>query len=169
MLHRSQPSGPSVVSPGPFPAGQGATLAGLGLLVSLFPGGLRAAELNLVDLNRYGARDQVTSAASFSDVRPTDWAYQALANLVDRYGCVAGYPNGSFRGGGTISRFEAAALLQSCLDRVQERTDELRRLSKEFQAELAQLRGRVDGLEARVGRLVADQFSTTTTLSGQAT
>ena len=157
------------MSPSPFPAGQGATLAGLGLLVSLLPGGLRAAELNLVDLNRYGARDQVTSAASFADVRPTDWAYQALANLVDRYGCVAGYSNGSFRGGGTISRFEAAALLQACLDRVQERTEELRRLSKEFQAELAQLRGRVDGLEARVGRLVADQFSTTTTLAGQAT
>ena len=137
--------------------------------MSLLPGGLRAAELNLVDLNRYGVRDQVTNAGSFSDVRPTDWAYQALANLVDRYGCVAGYPNGSFRGGGTISRYEAAALLQACLDRVQERTDELRRLSKEFQAELAQLRGRVDGLEARVGRLVADQFSTTTTLSGVAT
>ena len=102
-------------------------------------------------------------------MRPTDWAYQALANLVDRYGCVAGYPNGSFRGGGTISRYEAAALLHACLDWVQERTDELRRLSKEFQVELAQLRGRVDGLEARVGRLVADQFSTTTTLSGQAT
>lgn len=144
-------------------------MAGLGLVVSLLPGGLRAAELNLADLNRYGARDQVTSAASFSDVRPTDWAYQALANLVDRDGCVAGYPNGSFRGGGTISRYEAAALLQACLDRVQERTDELRRLSKEFQAELAQLRGRVDGLESRVGRLVADQFSTTTTLSGMAT
>jgi len=159
----------SPVSFGPFPAGRGATLAGLGLLVSLLPGGLRAAELNLADLNRYGARDQVTSAGSFTDVRPTDWAYQALANLVDRYGCVAGYPNGSFRGGGTISRFEAAALLQACLDRVQESTDELRRLSKEFQAELAQLRGRVDGLEARVGQLVADQFSTTTTLSGVAT
>jgi hypothetical protein len=37
----------------------------------------------------------VTSAASFGDVRPTDWAYQALANLVDRSGCVAGYPNGA--------------------------------------------------------------------------
>jgi len=139
------------------------------LLVSLPPGGLRAAELNLADLNRYGARDQVTSVGSFHDVRPTDWAYQALANLVDRYGCGAGYPNGSFRGGNSISRYEAAALLLACLERVQESTDELRRLSKEFQAELAQLRGRVDGLEARVGRLVVDQFSTTTTLSGQAT
>jgi hypothetical protein len=93
---------------------------------------------------------------SFHDVRPTDWAYQALANLVDRYGCGAGYPNGSFRGGNSISRYEAAALLLACLERVQESTDELRRLSKEFQAELAKLRGRVDGLEARVGRLPTD-------------
>ena len=139
------------------------------MLVSLLPGGLRAAELNLPDLNRYGARNQQTSVAAFSDVRPTDWAYQALANLVDRYGCVAGYPNGGFRGGGSISRFEAAALVQACLDRVHETTDELRRLSREFQSEIAQLRGRVDGLEARVGRLAADQFSTTTTLSGLAT
>ena len=169
LLHRCQSTRPSVVFPGPFPAGCGATLAGLGLVVSLLSGDLRAAELNLVDLNRYGARAQVTSAASFSDVRPTDWAYQALANLVDRDGCVAGYPNATFRGGGTISRDEAAALLQACLDRVQDRTDELRSLSKEFQAELAQLRGRVDGLGSRVGRLVADQFSTTTTLSGVAT
>ncbi|MFN7872614.1 MAG: iron uptake porin [Cyanobacteriota bacterium] len=40
---------------------------------------------------------------------------------------------------------------------------------KEFEAELAVLRGRVDGLEARVGELEATQFSTTTKLQGQAT
>ena len=32
-------------------------------------------------------------------------------------------------------------------------TDELRRLLKEFETELAILKGRVDGLEARVGEL----------------
>ena len=37
-------------------------------------------------------------------------------------------------------------------------TDELRRLLKEFETELAIL-GRVDGLEARVGELEATQFS----------
>jgi hypothetical protein len=40
---------------------------------------------------------------------------------------------------------------------------------KEFEKELAILKGRVDGLEARVGELEATQFSTTTKLKGVAT
>jgi hypothetical protein len=65
-----------------------------------------------------------------------------------------------------MTRYEAAALLNACLDRVTEVTDELRRLISEFETELAVLRGRVDGLEARVGELEATQFSTTTKLKG---
>jgi len=112
---------------------------------------------------------QVTSIAQFSDVRPTDWAYQALNNLVERYGCVAGYPNGTYGGGQSMTRYEAAALLNACLDRVTEVTDELKKLQAEFAQELAVLRGRVDGLESRVGELEATQFSTTTKLRGEAT
>ena len=52
-----------------------------------------------------------------------------------------------------MTRYEAAALLNACLDRVTEVTDELKRLLKEFETELAILKGRVDGLEARVGEL----------------
>jgi carbohydrate-selective porin OprB len=81
---------------------------------------------------------------------------------------VAGYPNGTYRGNRAMTRFEAAALLNACLDRVTEVTDELKRLMKEFEKELAILKGRVDGLEARVGELEATQFSTTTKLSGKA-
>jgi len=81
---------------------------------------------------------------------------------------VAGYPNGTFKGGQAMTRYEAAALLNACLDRITETTDELKRLMKEFQKELAVLRGRVDGLEARVGELEANQFSTTTKLKGYA-
>ena len=65
-----------------------------------------------------------------------------------------------------MTRFEAAALLNACLDRVTEVTDELRRLMAEFETELAILKGRVDGLEAKVGELEATQFSTTTKLKG---
>jgi hypothetical protein len=68
-----------------------------------------------------------------------------------------------------MTRYEAAALLNACLDRITEVTDELKRLMKEFEKELAILRGRVDGLEAKVGELEATQFSTTTTLKGRAT
>jgi hypothetical protein len=65
-----------------------------------------------------------------------------------------------------MTRYEAAALLNACLDRVTEVTDQLRRLISEFETELATLRGRVDGIEARVGELEATQFSTTTKLKG---
>ena len=128
-----------------------------------------AAELNLEGVNQYASSEQVTSITQFSDVQTTDWAYQALSNLVERYGCVAGYPNGTYKGGQSMTRFEAAALLNACLDRVTEVTDELRRLLNEFKVELAVLKGRVDGLEAKVGELEATQFSTTTKLKGEAT
>jgi hypothetical protein len=68
-----------------------------------------------------------------------------------------------------MTRYEAAALLNACLDRITEVTDELKRLMAEFEKELAVLKGRVDGLEAKVGELEATQFSTTTKLRGEAT
>ena len=132
------------------------------------PVAANAADLNMAAVNQYASAEQVTSVTQFSDVQPTDWAYQALSNLVERYGCVAGYPNGTFRGGRAMTRYEAAALLNACLDRVTEVTDELKALLKEFGAELAVLKGRVSGLEAQVGELEATQFSTTTKLRGEA-
>ena len=140
--------------------------AALGLVAPMAAG---AAELNIAGVSQYSSSEQVTSISQFSDVKPTDWAYQALSNLIERYGCVAGYPNGTYKGGQAMTRFEAAALLNACLDRVSEVTDELRKLMKEFEKELAILKGRVDGLEARVGELEATQFSTTTKLKGIAT
>ncbi len=135
--------------------------------VGLIAPSATAAELNMSGVNQYTSQEQVTSISQFSDVRPTDWAYQALSNLVETYGCIVGYPNGTFAGGRSMTRYEAAALLNSCLDRVTEVTDELRALQEEFKAELIVLRGRVDGLEAKVGVLEATQFSTTTKLSGE--
>ncbi|QNJ07767.1 outer membrane porin [Synechococcus sp. Minos11] len=139
--------------------------AALGLFA---PMGAMAGELNFGGVSKYASADeQVTSISQFSDVYPTDWAYQALANLIERYGCVAGYPNGTFQGNRALSRYEAAALLNACLDRVTEITDEVRRLMKAFEKELAVVKARVDGLEAAVGELEATQFSTTTKLKGK--
>ena len=136
--------------------------AALGLLAPV----AQAADLNIAGVSDYAAQEQVTSVTQFSDVYPTDWAYQALSNLVEQYGCVAGYPSGTFSGNRAMTRYEAAALLNACLDRITEVTDELRSLIKEFESELAIIKGRVDGLEARVGELEATQFSTTTKLKG---
>lgn len=117
---------------------------------------------------------QVTSVSQLSDVQPDDWAFQAIQSLVERYGCVAGYPNGTFRPDRAMSRREAAALVNACLDNLSNRfatkedLDALKALQDEFAAELATLRGRVDGLEARTATLEAQQFSTTTKLSANA-
>lgn len=124
--------------------------------------------------------DQVTSVTQLSDVQPTDWAFQALQSLVERYGCIAGYPDGTYKGNRAMTRFEFAAGLNACLDRITEliaaatsnlvtREDlaVLQRLQEEFSAELAALRGRVDSLEARTSELEANQFSTTTKLNGE--
>ena len=116
--------------------------AALGLMA---PIAVQAADLNISGVNQYASKDQVTSINQFSDVRPTDWAFQALSNLVEKYGCVAGYPDGTYRGSKAMTRYEAAALLNACLDRITEVTDELKRLMKEFEQELAIIRGRVDG------------------------
>ncbi len=117
---------------------------------------------------------QVTSVSQLSDVQPTDWAFQALQSLVERYGCIAGYPNGTFRGNRAATRYELAAALNACLDQISDKfaTKEdlaaVKALQEEFKAELATLKGRVDGLEARTATLEAQQISTTTKLSGEA-
>ncbi|RAM52483.1 MAG: hypothetical protein C6Y22_05610 [Hapalosiphonaceae cyanobacterium JJU2] len=123
---------------------------------------------------------QVNSVSQLSDVQPNDWAFQALQSLVERYGCIAGYPNGTYRGPRPMTRYEFAAGLNACLDRVNELiatataslvTKEdlatLQKLQEEFSAELATLRDRVDTLEARTAQLEANQFSTTTKLTGE--
>lgn len=124
---------------------------------------------------------QVTSVSQLSDVQPTDWAFQALQSLVERYGCIAGYPNLTYRGNRALTRYEFAAGLNACLDRVNELiatatgdlvTKEdlaaLQKLQEQFAAELTTLRGRVDAVEARTAELEANQFSTTTKLNGEA-
>ena len=106
--------------------------------------------------------------SDFSDLRPTDWAYQAIVNLAERYGCMSVLQDQVFAGQKSITRYEAAALLSSCLAKVGEITDELSRLQEEFKTELAVLSGRTAKLEAAVAGLEATQFSTTTKLRGEA-
>lgn len=142
---------------------------------------------SLDEVNRYSNEGkasstiaQVTSVSQLSDVQPTDWAFQALQSLVERYGVIAGYPDGTFRGNRAMTRYEFAAGLNAALDRVNEliaagTADQvskedlatLQRLQEEFAAELATLRGRVDTLEASTAELEANQFSTTTKLVGE--
>lgn len=136
-------------------------------------------QVDTLETNDASKIEQVTSVSQLSDVKPTDWAFQALQSLVERYGCIAGYPDGTYRGNRAMTRYEFAAGLNACLDKVaelvtagtsnlvkKEDLQKLQRLQEEFAAELATLRGRVDVLEARTANLESNQFSTTTKLNG---
>ena len=121
---------------------------------------------------------QVTNVNQLRDVSPADWSYEALRSLVDRYGCIAGFPNQTYRGDQALSRYEFAAGLNSCLNQIErliasseavvrEDIDTINRLSQEFEAELATIGGRIDDLEGRTAFLEDSQFSTTTKLVGE--
>jgi SLT domain-containing protein len=127
------------------------------------------------------AMNQVTSVSQLSDVQPTDWAFQALQLLVERYGIIAGYPDSTFRGNRAMTRYEFAAGLNAALNRINEvvasgKADwvtkddliTLQKLQEEFAVELAAMQRRVDGLEARTEQLEPNQFSPTTKLEGEA-
>jgi hypothetical protein len=124
---------------------------------------------------------QVNNVSQLQDVSPGDWAFEALRNLVERYGCIAGYPDGTFRGNRAMTRYEFAAGLNACLQQVErliassttgfvtkQDLEALQRLVAEFRTELTTLGTQVDQLEGRVAFLEDHQFSTTTKLSGLA-
>ena len=126
------------------------------------------------------ATEQVTSVSALSDVKPNDWAFQSLQSLVERYGCVSGYPDNTFKGNRALTRYEFAAGLNACTDRMnelitastkdsvkQEDLTSLRKLQDQFSVELSTLRSRVDGVEARQNTIEKNQFSTTTKLKGR--
>lgn len=118
---------------------------------------------------------QVTSVSQLSDVKTTDWYFGAVKSLVERYQCIDGYPDGTFRPDRAIKRSEFVAALNACLNAITGRGDSLasgdlatiQRLQQEFAAELATLRGRLDAVEGKVEELEENQFSTTTKLQGE--
>ncbi len=133
-----------------------------------------------VSQNDPSSLDQVTSVAQLSDVRPTDWSFQALQSLVERHGCIVGYPDKTFRGNHALTRYEFAAGLNACIDRINEliaagtadlvKKDDLLKLQQmqeQFAAELATLRGRVGALDAQTATIEKQQFSITTKLRGE--
>ena len=122
---------PAVIAPKTAAAGELASLNGREAINDYME------QQEIDELKAWRSQNQVTSVNQFSDIRPSDWAYQALSNLVEKYGCVAGYPNSTYKVGQAMTRYEAAALLNACLDRVTEVTDELQRLMDEFKKELA--------------------------------
>jgi Carbohydrate-selective porin, OprB family/S-layer homology domain len=154
------------------------------LEVSETPDYLRSPEASLLSdetsTDEDNSLDQVNSVSQLSDVQPTDWAFAALQSLVERYGAIAGYKDGTFKGDRALTRYEFAAGLNAALDRIneiiasstaelvrQEDLDTIKKLREEFSTELAALRGRVDTTEAKLGVIESQQFSTTVKLTGR--
>jgi hypothetical protein len=117
--------------------------------------------------------DPLTSVSQLSDVQPSDWAFQSLQSLVERYGCLEGYR--------TLTRYEFASGLSACLERItslqtqsvnntiaQADLETISRLQQDFATELSSLNTRVDAIENRTAQLEATQFSATVKLSGDA-
>ena len=121
---------------------------------------------------------QVNNVNQLRDVSPGDWAYEALRSLVERYGCIVGFPDQTFRGNRTLTRWEFAAGLNSCMEQIErlianseailrEDLEKLQVLAREYETELVSLKGELDNLENRLTFLEDRQFSTTTKFSGQ--
>ena len=131
--------------------------------------------------NEVDTLGQVTNITQLRDVSPRAWAFEALRNLVERYQCIQGYPDGTFRGDRALTRFEFAAGLNSCLRKIESliaarpggdvvtRADleAIRRLTTDFRTELTALGTRVNALDGRVTTLEGQQFSTTTKLRAE--
>ncbi len=63
--------------------------------------------------------NQITNVNQLRDVSPTDWSYEALRSLSDRYGCISGFPDGTYKGDRPITRNEFAAGLNSCFEQIE--------------------------------------------------
>jgi hypothetical protein len=130
----------------------------------------------MVDLD---PMEQVRSVDQLSDIQPSDWAYQAVKNLIERYGVMSGYADGTFRGNQPMTRYEFAAAMTAVIGKIEQLflTGELgklredyatiRRLQTSHGSILGDLTKRIEALDSKVAQLERQQFSTTTTLSNQ--
>jgi hypothetical protein len=114
----------------------------------------------------------MTPVSELKDVSPDHWAYNAIQTLVEKYQVMEGFPDRTFRGNKTLTRYEMAAALAKVMARVEERIaiatgqpvnvdpgvnpEDLRtiaRLQREFREELDALKSRVDTMDSRLTSL----------------
>jgi len=91
-----------------------------------------------------------TLAAPLNDVQPTSWAFAAIQSLNDRYGCIAGYPDGTFKPTQATTRAQAAALVNACIDRISEFQNAA---DAQLAAALKSQAAQWSGVNARVAKL----------------
>ncbi len=118
-----------------------------------------ASEINTSDLGKFSNSSNLVSLGDFKSdtLLPGDWAYDSLKDLT----------NSPKFNGNSVTRLEAAAELNNLIAGGEGLMNgaAIGRLSDELGSELAIIKGRVDGLEARVNGLEAGAFSETTSAS----
>ncbi|MGK7958652.1 MAG: iron uptake porin [Crocosphaera sp.] len=127
------------------------------------------------------SRERVTNVSELKNILQTDWAYELLDSIVERYDCIVGnvrdpalinLSNNSF------SRWEFAEQLNTCLITIKKLLKEgfilekedlinIKKLTKEFKKELAYLDANINILESKFSHLEEHQFLTTTKLKGE--
>ena len=110
---------------------------------------VNAAEINQPEFSPFTKSPEVISTGDFKSelLVPGDWAYDSLRDLT----------NSSKFNGNSVSRLEAAAELNNLIAGGEGLMNgaAIDRLSDELGSELAIMKGRVDGLEARVNGIEA--------------
>lgn len=111
-------------------------------------------------------------ANEMRDLSSNHWAYKAIESLVERYGVMVGFPDKTFKGSKTLTRYEMAAALYKVMTKVEELIANANRpgynnepgmpsvtredletltlLQKEFRNEIADLKSKVDILSDKV-------------------
>ncbi|NJM87607.1 MAG: iron uptake porin [Hydrococcus sp. RU_2_2] len=122
--------------------------------------------------------DRIPSVSQLSDVRSSDWAFRSLQSLMQRYPILTGYPDRTFRGNQSMTRYEFATALNAFLTAIQQQLNNqkiapedlviIKRLQSEFDAELGILKQQINSIETRITDLETEQFSATTQLTGEA-
>ena len=129
-------------------------------IISLASGfAVNASEINTSDLGKFSNSSNLVSLGDFKSdtLYPGDWTYDSLKDLT----------NSPKFNGNSVTRLEAAAELNNLIVGGEGLMNgaAIGRLSDELGSELAIIKGRVDGLEARVNGLEAGSFSETTSAS----
>mgnify|MGYP000607279039 CR=1 FL=1 len=107
------------------------------------------------------------AAPMFRDVPPDHWAYEAI-DYLQQQGVVEGYPDGTFRGNRSFTRYEMGMVIARIYSKFEDYMESkpeadweginarLDRLSNEFKDELASMGVRIDQLEGQVNKNTDD-------------
>ena len=116
----------------------------------------------------------ISSAASFSDVPEDHWTYEAVEEMAEK-GVLQGFPNGTFKGNGTMNRYQLALIIARMLANFEQNgsgsitksdMQTLERLTVEFAEELASMGVNVTNIDEGIHAVKEDVASLKTEVYG---